>query len=250
MLNDILDASMISKGVLRLNVQAVDVGALIDDVMSLIESLAQGKNNIKVIKDLRAIPKTIRTDPDRLKQVLINLLGNALKFTIKGHVKLSVRADLLEPELLFFLVEDTGVGIKQEDLCKLFRTYGKLEATQHLNARGIGLGLVFSQTIVKLLGGGITVQSQENIGTTFAFQVKRNLEAPYCGGGGGASARLSSVDSGPRIFRRENSYESSAPDIPNEEPTVIFNSTKEVNASRFCHNSKAFMKLTRSMHYS
>jgi signal transduction histidine kinase len=122
------------------------------------------------------------TDPGRIKQVLINLISNAFKFTNNGHIKIAVSSigqiDFEQNKtFLKFSVEDTGIGISEEDQSKLFRVFGIiLKHRQEFNLRGTGLGLTISQKLVKLLGGKISVESEEAKGTTVTFTVQ--LTAP------------------------------------------------------------------------
>jgi signal transduction histidine kinase len=92
-----------------------------------------------------SVPKSIITDCKRLKQVLFNLVGNALKFTYKGGVSLDVN---YQDHAIDVSVEDTGIGIKTEDLCKLFRFFGQVSSTKSINKSGMGLGLTISKMII------------------------------------------------------------------------------------------------------
>ena len=93
------------------------------------------------------IPRKVKFDKDRVLQVLINLLSNALKFTFNGHIKVKVTYDHIEEQLLF-VIEDTGIGISEEDQSKLFKLFGKLVSTENVNSKGIGLGLYICQSII------------------------------------------------------------------------------------------------------
>ena len=110
------------------------------------------------------MPVKIKSDPKRVKQILFNLVGNALKFTDEGYVK--VKAELLQPDMreenenkaqLRFKIIDSGIGIAEEDIAKLFRMFGKLESSSEKNVHGAGLGLNISKMLSQEMGGDITV---------------------------------------------------------------------------------------------
>ncbi len=145
------------------------------------------------------VPNSINTDKGRLGQILINLLGNAFKFTFKGGV--TIRVDLISqnPLRVRFSVDDTGIGIKKEDQEKLFKMYGKVEQQdKKINTHGVGLGLTISNTLATLLNPtenkGIQVESEVDIGTTFSFVVEsHNPEAAKKEGDGATFADISSM---------------------------------------------------------
>lgn len=116
------------------------------------------------------------TDEKRLKQVLFNLIGNAIKFTFKGSITLLLDFDA-ESNFLTGSVTDTGVGIKQGDLDKLFKFFGTLARSKDLNRGGMGLGLTISKMIIQSLGGDISVESECGKGSSFTFSVSvKNYE--------------------------------------------------------------------------
>ena len=182
MINDILDFSQIRNGKLRLIFSRYRVMDLIKEVIDLIKFQCQRKN-LQFILD---IPKDLMNqmlicDHRRVQQVLLNLLSNALKFTSTGYIKLSIRK-ILENDKRFiqFSVEDTGLGIKKEDLTKLFKLFGKLEGEiLSINPSGVGLGLVISRHMVELLSGDpdarIEVNSEYEKGSTFSFKLPLNI---------------------------------------------------------------------------
>jgi len=146
------------------------------------------------------VPSCINTDKGRLGQILINLLGNAFKFTFKGGV--TIRIDLVSqnPLRIRFSVDDTGIGIKKEDQEKLFKMYGKIEQQdKKINTHGVGLGLTISNTLATLLNPtenkGIQVESEVDVGTSFSFVVEsHNPDAAKKQEGDGATfADISSM---------------------------------------------------------
>ncbi len=116
-----------------------------------------------------SIPILIHSDQKRLKQVLFNLIGNAVKFTINGGISVKVKAVNSQ---LWFEVVDTGIGIAEQDIGKLFKFFGQALSSKNINQSGMGLGLTISKNIVQLLGGQIDVHSVPNIGSKFSFWVK------------------------------------------------------------------------------
>ena len=119
------------------------------------------------------VPETILSDLKRLKQVLFNLIGNAVKFTFKGHVGIAVDYDINTNEIQID-VTDSGVGIKEEDLCLLFKFFGCLSRSKDINKGGMGLGLTISKMIIQQLGGSIDVTSTYNEGSKFSFRLPTN----------------------------------------------------------------------------
>jgi signal transduction histidine kinase len=119
-----------------------------------------------------SLPTTIITDKNRLFQILVNLTGNALKFTTKGGITASAALDPSQPGKVRLSIADTGVGIKEEEKSNLFKMFGTLNTTRKQNIQGIGLGLVISNEFAKLLNlgqTGIDCQSKYKVGTTFFF---------------------------------------------------------------------------------
>ena len=118
-----------------------------------------------IVKIEDEVPQTIITDPNRLRQIVLNLVGNALKFTFKGHILIKISQHDADQKIYQIMVEDTGVGIKEEDKDKLFKLFGKLENTESatINPSGTGLGLNISNKLAKKLGPstskGISVDS-------------------------------------------------------------------------------------------
>lgn len=173
MINDILDFSKISNCQLSLNFELVDVVSLIKDVCDLIKFQIKNKG-INFLFEKVNLPEKIiiSTDPNRLKQILINLLSNSLKFTFKGYIKLVLEQS--NQNMLKFSVEDSGIGIKNENISKLFTLFGKLkQEDSSINKQGVGLGLVISQNLSKLLyngnDNGIQVESVWGEGSKFWF---------------------------------------------------------------------------------
>ncbi len=172
LLNDILEMSKIEAGRTTLNLSAFDLHALIDDLEAMFRLRADTKKLHFIVERLGPVPRHVTGDESKLRQVLINLLGNALKFTEKGGVVLRVRVQReassglqLEAE-----IEDTGTGISEDDLGRMFQYFEQTQSGR-MSGTGTGLGLAISREFVRLMGGDVTVRSQFGQGSVFAFSV-------------------------------------------------------------------------------
>ena len=173
-INDILDFSKIESGVFDLEENDFDLRKCIEDVMDLFSGKA-GQKAIDLIYQIdHRVPIQIVGDSHRLKQILINLIGNAFKFTDQGEVFLDIKlVKENEQEIeLSFDIKDTGIGIPEEKIPLLFQAFSQVDSSTTRKYGGTGLGLVISQRLVKLMGGEITIDSQLGIGSTFTFTVK------------------------------------------------------------------------------
>lgn len=173
-INDVLDFSKIESGMFELEENDFDLRKCIEDVMDLFSGKA-GQKGIDLIYQIdHRVPMQIVGDSHRLKQVLINLIGNAFKFTDQGEIFLDikmVKENDHEMELSFE-IKDTGIGIPPEKIPILFQAFSQVDSSTTRKYGGTGLGLVISQRIVGLMGGKITVDSQIGIGSTFKFTLK------------------------------------------------------------------------------
>ncbi|MBX3393945.1 MAG: response regulator [Phycisphaerae bacterium] len=171
-INDILDLSKIESG--RMPVEQVPCAPIqvVSDVLSLMRVRADSKNLAIKVEFTGPIPETVISDPTRLRQILINLLGNAIKFTENGGVKLSVRYVAEPTHSLQFDVHDTGIGITDEQARALFRAFSQADASMTRRFGGTGLGLAVSKRLAQLLGGDIElIYSRPAIGTTFRCRI-------------------------------------------------------------------------------
>jgi len=177
LINDILDMSKLEQGKFTLQRNAFDLLNMIGELHAMF-SLAARQKQVELHFDLAPdLPRHLRGDELRLRQILINLLSNALKFTAKGQVHLSVRVisglSTNEPRLIF-KVEDTGGGIAKAEQGELFKLF--TQTTTGLESRkGTGLGLALSKRFVELMGGHMGVESEEGCGSTFWFEVPAEL---------------------------------------------------------------------------
>jgi polar amino acid transport system substrate-binding protein len=172
-ISDILDFSKIEAGRLELEIVDFDVVQVVEDTVDLLAARAQGKHLSLMTYVAPEIPRVLRGDPSRLRQVLLNLTVNAIKFTEKGEVTLKV--ELLgsddEHATIQFLVKDTGIGISSTALQHLFRPFSQADNSVTRKYGGTGLGLAISKHIVELMNGEIGLESAENVGSTFWFSV-------------------------------------------------------------------------------
>ena len=165
LINDILDLSRIEAGRMEVAPQPVDVRQLADECADALESIV--KEGVELRRELEEVEE-IQTDPDRLRQVVMNLLGNATKFTDSGSITLSLRRTEGAAELS---VADTGVGIPPDDLPHIFDEFRQVERQGGEQTEGTGLGLAIAKKTVDLLGGTISAQSDVGAGTTFTLRI-------------------------------------------------------------------------------
>lgn len=178
LINDILDLSKVEAGKMELVNKEYHIKAVIDEVINMMEGAASKKGILLKCEYDMSIPCRYRGDDGRVRQILINLLNNGLKFTKEGYVKLSVSGVPGEKpgtERLHMEVKDTGCGIKEEDLEKIFENFSQVDARQNRTAEGTGLGLSISRRLVELMGGSIRVESVYGEGTTFILEIVQEI---------------------------------------------------------------------------
>jgi len=175
LVHDLLDFSQIEANSFSLAYEDAEISAVIDECLALYENEYNKKGLFLNVEYDNSIPFQITIDKSRYKQVLLNLLSNAYKFTTKGGVTIYVSFRSSDGYLIT-AVTDTGVGIRPENMSKLFKIYTKFEDSHGLNPKGVGLGLTICKKIVEQHGGTITCQSQVDKGTTFTFTVKTHDE--------------------------------------------------------------------------
>jgi PAS domain S-box-containing protein len=170
-INDILDFSKIEAGRLETETIECDLGDTLESIEAFMASSANKKSlKFKVIMQDN-LPETIYTDPVRLRQCLINLIGNALKFTDQGHVYLRVSLDETVGNQIRFDVEDTGIGIPQDKLEIIFASFSQADGSTTRKFGGTGLGLAITEELTTLLGGSISVTSKLDEGSTFSISL-------------------------------------------------------------------------------
>jgi two-component system, sensor histidine kinase and response regulator len=200
-INDILDLSRMEAGRLDLDSVDFDLRVLLDRTMTIVEPRAREKDVALLLDVAPDVPRILRGDPGRLRQVLLNLLGNAVKFTAVGEVGLAVRliADQRERVHLGIAVRDTGVGIPEHLHDRLFTPYAQADPSVPRLYGGSGLGLSICRRLVALMGGTVAFSSRLGEGTTFDLELSlakapHGQASPAPGGAGIAGSRLLIVD--------------------------------------------------------
>ena len=179
-INDVLDYSKIEAGRVELELSEIDLASMIEEVLDLVAPAARPKRVDLIYEIAPDVPFRFRTDVTRLRQILVNLCGNAVKFTPKGSVKILVALDAGSPALpdrtseaiLRFDVVDSGIGIPPSAMERLFKAFSQADATTTRRYGGTGLGLVICARLTELLGGRIWAESAPGRGTTFRFTVR------------------------------------------------------------------------------
>lgn len=177
-INDILDLSKIEAGKMTIENIATNPNDTIADITSLLRHRAESKGLILEVDFRNRLPDLVLTDPVRLKQILLNLLGNAIKFTEKGSVKLLLSQEKSSDNafaLLRFDVIDTGIGISDEQMNNLFKPFSQADASMTRRFGGTGLGLTLSRRFAQMLNGDITVKSKVPEGSCFTLTIKAEL---------------------------------------------------------------------------
>ena len=175
-LNDILDLSKIEAGRLAIETIPTSLGDLLSDVASMMRARAGARSLAFAIRFVTPIPTTVETDPTRLRQVLINLVGNAVKFTETGGVAIEVGYQA-DPSALTIAVIDTGIGMTPEQIARLFEPFRQADAATNRRFGGTGLGLAITHRLVELLGGRLTVESRPGVGSHFTLTLPVVLSA-------------------------------------------------------------------------
>ena len=171
LVNDVLDYSKIEAGQLVIEELDVDLAQLTEEVDSIIRVRAEEKGLQLAIEAMRDVPAYVRTDGNRVRQILLNLLGNAVKFTHIGSVKLTVEVAASPREVIRFKVSDTGIGMTAQALDGLFARFKQADASTARLYQGTGLGLAISRDLARALGGDVTVESALGLGTTFTVEL-------------------------------------------------------------------------------
>lgn len=176
-INEILDFSKIDSGKMEINDDDYHFNSLIHDVISIIEFRMKDKS-VKLIVDVDPkIPRVLIGDELRIRQILINLLNNAVNFTHRGSITLKIvwvqrgpGEGVLEVE-----VKDTGIGISEANMSKLFKAFGQIDTRKNRNVEGTGLGLAISKNLLELMGGSIWATSEVDYGSTFSFSLPQKI---------------------------------------------------------------------------
>jgi signal transduction histidine kinase len=179
LINDILDLSKVEASQLELERTGFSLNDHLEKVTEMVAARADEKGLSLVCEIAPDVPTDLVGDPTRLRQVLLNLIGNAIKFTQSGEVSLRVApdADTSVPTALRFTVSDTGIGIPDEKLDRVFERFTQADSSTTRRFGGSGLGLTISKRLVELMGGRIWVESEVGKGSVFAFAVPFEISA-------------------------------------------------------------------------
>jgi signal transduction histidine kinase len=170
LINQVLDLSKIEAGKLELNPQTVQLAPLINDVISTAGQLAEQNKN-RLVVDAQENLGAMTVDPMRLRQILLNLLSNACKFTKAGEVKLAARRVSNGSNFVEFAVSDTGIGMTAEQQAKLFEEFSQADAMTAQRFGGTGLGLAIARKLARMMGGDVTVASEPGKGSVFTVRL-------------------------------------------------------------------------------
>lgn len=182
-INDILDFSKIESGKMDINVVEYEPLTIINEINNILLTRLEGKNVDLIIDVDPTLPKKLMGDNIRLKQIIINIANNAVKFTQEGYVKITISYDTMFGVgiMLNISVEDTGIGIKEADKERLFESFQQLDSKRNRNIEGTGLGLAITRRLLKLMNGTIQVESEYEKGSTFTIEVpQRSVDTTPC----------------------------------------------------------------------
>ncbi|HKX28541.1 MAG TPA: two-component regulator propeller domain-containing protein [Blastocatellia bacterium] len=201
--NDILDFSKIEAGRLDLEAIDFDLRRATQEVVELLIERAEAKGLELACLVRPNVPNELHGDPGRIRQVLLNLIGNAIKFTERGEVLLDVKVDseIDEGVLLRFEVIDTGIGLSAEGKSRLFQSFSQADTSTTRRYGGTGLGLAISRQLVQIMGGEIGVESEPGQGATFWFTVRLSKRRA----GGAVSVPLPALSNGKRVLIADDS---------------------------------------------
>jgi len=176
-INDILDLSKIEAGKMELEQIDFSIRDVVEQVKQTLNHKAEEKGLHLISEIQRNIPEVVIGDPVRLNQVLMNLTGNAIKFTEKGSVSIVI-TQAKHPESIHFSIVDTGIGIPKDKLQTVFESFSQANASDTRKFGGTGLGLTISRQLVQLMDGHISIESEEAVGTTFSFEIRCPVGSP------------------------------------------------------------------------
>ncbi|MEO8713828.1 MAG: response regulator [Acetobacteraceae bacterium] len=177
LINDVLDLSKIEAGRMEASIEPLDVAALVEDVRLMVEPLAARNANTLLVACAPGLG-TLLSDETKLRQSLLNLLGNAAKFTSNGRIGLDVRPDPADPSRLLFVVSDTGIGMTEAQQARLFEAFSQADSSTTRQYGGTGLGLAITRSFARLLGGDVAVVSAPGKGSTFTMWLPNAAAEP------------------------------------------------------------------------
>lgn len=179
LVNDILDFSKIEAGKMEIILVDYDLSSIINDLVNMIQTKADDKGLKLKLNINSKIPRLLKGDEIRIKQVITNILTNAVKYTEKGSVTLNIDYEKITDEAdsikLFVSVADTGIGIKPDDLKKLFSEFDRIEEERNRNVEGTGLGMSITKRLLEMMDSSLEVESEYGTGSTFSFKLKQTV---------------------------------------------------------------------------
>lgn len=179
LINDILDFSKIEAGKIEIIPVDYDLSSLINDLVNMIHVKADDKGLALSLDFDKNLPKMLNGDEVRFKQVVTNILTNAVKYTEKGSVTFSIGFKRIDDEpdnvILLVSIKDTGIGIKQEDMKKLFTEFERIEEERNRNVEGTGLGMAITKNLLRLMNSSLKVESIYGLGSKFSFELKQKV---------------------------------------------------------------------------
>jgi signal transduction histidine kinase len=175
-INEVLDLSKIESGKMTLVTAEYNIGSLLDNIINMMSVRAKAKELDFVIHVEENIPSGLVGDDVKIRQILTNLLSNAVKYTHKGKVELSVSGEIKDNKaFLTYEVSDTGIGIKKEDMPKLFEAFERIEERRNRTIEGTGLGMSIVIQLLKLMDSSLNVESEYGKGTKFSFTIEQEI---------------------------------------------------------------------------
>ncbi|MDX2052207.1 MAG: ATP-binding protein [Polyangiaceae bacterium] len=210
-INDILDLAKIEAGKIELEDAVISIHLLLDGLSGLM-SVRTEATGVELILDIAPnVPRLVRGDPARLRQVLINLIDNAFKFTSKGQIVVTVGVSERVPDTLVFSIKDTGVGIAPDRFEAVFATFTQADNSITRRYGGTGLGLTICRALVELMGGRIHLESTLSVGTTFTFTARLPADVAEADAELPASKRTHRHSGQPQRHSRQPQYPSGRP---------------------------------------
>ena len=170
LINDILDISKIETGKMALHLEIFEPGEILQQVCDSLVPLVRNRNNRLQLSDANGLP-ALHSDSAKFRQIFVNLLSNANKFTASGSIQVRAKETPDRSGWLEFSVQDTGIGMSQEQQNRVFDAFVQADSSTSANYGGTGLGLAICREYCELMGGSITVQSEPGVGSTFVIQL-------------------------------------------------------------------------------
>ncbi|MCR5784896.1 MAG: response regulator [Eubacterium sp.] len=177
LINDVLDFSKIEMGTMELSPVQYDIGICIADLINMISARAKSKN-LEILTDINYdIPSLLFGDEIRIKQCCLNILNNAVKYTEEGFVKFTVDYEKIDENFIevYVAISDSGIGIKEEELSKLYKPFERIDEVNNRNVEGTGLGMSIVKSILSLMDSHVDVESVYGQGSTFSFKIKQEV---------------------------------------------------------------------------